>query len=82
MGLYHGLFHVFYFGNSRQVAGVVYPHFLAIGALYFVNYAGAGGDQIQIELTLQALLNYFHMKQAKEAAAEAKAQRHGGFGLV
>ena len=82
MGLYHGLFHVLYLSDGGQVAGIVYPYFLAVGALYLVNYAGAGGDKVKVKLTLKALLYYFHMEQAQEAAAEAKAQRHGGFRLV
>jgi hypothetical protein len=46
-----------------------------------VAHAGRGGDQIDIELALQALLHDFQMQQAEEAAAEAEAQRDGIFRL-
>ena len=49
---------------------------------YFIDYAGRGGDQIQVKLTLQAHLDDFHVQQAQEAAAEAVAQRHAGFGII
>ena len=46
-----------------------------------VNNGGEGGDQIQIELPLQPLLNDLHVEHAQKAAAEAEAQRHGAFRL-
>ncbi len=37
--------------------------------------AGRGGDEVEVELALQALLDDLHVQQAEEAAAEAEAQR-------
>ena len=70
------------FGYGRQVGGVIDHDDLAAGFGYFIDYAGRGGDQIQVKLTLQAHLDDFHVQQAQEAAAEAVAQRHAGFGII
>ena len=43
--------------------------------------AGRGGDQVDIEFALQALLHDLQVQQAEEAAAEAEAERDGVFGL-
>ena len=43
---------------------------------------GAVAKQVQLVLALQALLDDLHVQQAQEAAAEAKAQRRRGLGLV
>ena len=50
-------------------------HF-AVSLVHVVVDRGARGDQVQIELALQALLDDLHVQQAQEAHAEAKAQRH------
>ena len=42
---------------------------------------GTRGNEVQVELALQAFLNDFHVQQAQEAHAEAKAKRHRGLGL-
>ena len=46
-----------------------------------VAHAGSGGDEVEIEFALQALLDDFHVEQAEEAAAEAEAERDGAFRL-
>ena len=46
-----------------------------------VAHARGGGDQVDIELALQALLHDFQVQQAEKAAAEAEAERHGVFRL-
>ena len=46
-----------------------------------VAHAGRGGDEVEIELALQPLLNDLHVQQAEEAAAKTKAQRDGIFRL-
>ncbi len=51
-------------------------------AQYLVFDAGSCGDQIQVILALQPLLDDVHMQQAQESAAEPQVQGHGGFGLV
>ena len=40
-----------------------------------VAHAGRGGDQVEVVLALQPLLDDLHVQQAEEAAAEAEAQR-------
>ena len=49
---------------------------LAVSLVHVVVDRGARGDQVQIELALQALLDDLHVQQAQEAHAETKAQRH------
>ena len=39
------------------------------------------GNEVKIELALQAFLDDFHVQQAQEAHAEAKTERHRGLGL-
>ena len=43
---------------------------------------GSGRDEIEVELTLQPLLNDLHVQHAEEAAAEAVAEGDGRFRLV
>jgi hypothetical protein len=57
------------------------PDHLAIALDHLIDHAGRGGDQVLVELALQALLHDFHVQQAQEAAAEAKAQRLRDFRL-
>ena len=45
------------------------------GRFHFIDYRRRRGNQVKIVLTLQTLLNDFHVQQAEEAAAEAEAQR-------
>jgi hypothetical protein len=40
-----------------------------------------GGDEVEVELALQPLLDDLEMQQAEEPAAEAEAQRRAGLGL-
>ena len=65
----------------RVVVGVVHLHHGAVGLVDMVDHAGQRGHKIQIELALQPLLNDLHVEHSKKAAAEAEAQRHGGFRL-
>ena len=46
-----------------------------------VAHAGRGGDQVDLEFALQALLHDLQVQQAEEAAAEAEAQRDRILGL-
>ena len=50
---------------------------LAALAEHVILHGRRGGEQIQIELALQALLDHFHMQQAQKAHAEAEAERMG-----
>ena len=42
-----------------------------------VDHRGSGGDQVEIELALQPLLDDLQMQKAEKAAAKAKAERCG-----
>ncbi len=44
--------------------------------------AWRGGDELQVELALEALLDDLHVEQAQEAAPEAEAERHARLRLV
>ena len=43
--------------------------------------ARRGGDQREVELALEALLDDLHVQQAEEPAAEAEAERAGRSGV-
>ena len=53
----------------------------AVGEGDLVTHAGRGGDEVEVVLALEALLNDFEMEQAEEAAAEAEAEGDGGLGF-
>jgi hypothetical protein len=69
-------------GAVRQRARVLHPELLAVGHHHPVLHVGHGGDQVQVELALQPLLDDLHVQQPQEAAAEAEAERGGGLRLV
>ena len=46
-----------------------------------ITYVGHGGNDIHVELTVQALLHNFHVQQPQEAATEAEAQGYRRLGL-
>ena len=53
----------------------------AIGQGDLVLHAGGGGDEVEVVLALEALLNDFAREKTEEAAAEAEAEGDGGLGL-
>ena len=50
--------------------------------MHAVDDAWRGGDEVEIELAREALLDDFEVQEPKEAAAEAEAERGGGFHFV
>ena len=76
-----GLFDFVDGGGVGPAAGVLHVARGAAGEVDFVADAGGGGDEVEAELALEALLNDFHVEEAEEAAAEAEAEGDGGFGL-
>ena len=68
--------------RSGILDGFSTMHHRAVVQLDLVDDAGRGGDQVLVELALQALLHDLHVQQAQEAAAEAEAQRLADLGLV
>ena len=76
---------LFDFGDVAGIGkfrGAVDFHDFAGDARDAVTHAGRGGDEIQAEFSLQALLHDFHVQQAEEAAAEAETEGDGIFRLV
>ena len=61
--------------------GVVHINGLPCHGIHLVNNRRQCGNQIQIKLSLQTLLNDFHVEHTQKSAAETKAQRHRGLGL-
>src|SRR6201999_3310113 len=64
------------------VGRVVELQRLVVGELDLVDDGGRGGDEIEIELAAEALLDDLEVEEPEEAAAEAEAERGGGFHLV
>ena len=75
---YQRLFHIINLGRVRQIRRVGQVNDGSVGFVNLIDNARCGRHEIQIVLTLQALLNNFQVKQSKETAAEAKAQRGTG----
>ena len=61
--------------------GVVHPDLGPVGLGDLIDDVGQGGDQVQVELPLQPLLDDLHVEHPQEAAPEAEAQGGGGLGL-
>ena len=59
----------------RHVGGIVQLHHRAVGHVHVIDHARRGGDEVDVELTLQPFADDLQMQQAKETAAEAEAQR-------
>ena len=55
-------------------------HF-AVGLVDVIVDRGTRGNEVQVELALQAFLDDFHVQQAQEAHAEAETERHRRLGL-
>ena len=68
-------------GGIGVIVGVIHLDQGAVGLIHMVNDGGEGGDQVQIELPLQPLLDDLHVQHAQKAAAEAEAQGHGALRL-
>ena len=56
-------------------AGLSMSSHLAVGLVHAVLDAGGGGDEGEVELALEALLDDLHVQQAEEAAAEPESER-------
>ena len=68
--------------GSGMSTGLCRSSTSAVGQMDAIDDRRRGGDQIEIELALQPLLDDLEMQQAEKAAAEAEAQRRRGLGLV
>ena len=54
----------------------------AVGQPDLVDDGGRGGDQVEVELARQPLLDDLQVQEPEKAAAEAEAERGGGLHLV
>ena len=68
--------------RSGMSAGLCSSSSRAVGQLDLVDDRGRGGDQVEVELALQPLLDDLEVQEAEEAAAEAEAERGRGLHLV
>ena len=59
--------------RRRQLCRIVHGNHFARRRMHMVNDAGRCGDQLQMILALQALLNHVHVEKPKEAAAVTEA---------
>ena len=75
------LFDAVYLRQIRHAGRVVYLYHIAVFGIDVITYIRYGGDDVHIELAVEALLDDLHMKQSEEPAAETKAQRHRTLGL-
>src|SRR5262249_37091761 len=67
--------------NVRHVGRVVQEDGRAVRHVDLVDHRRGGGDEVEVELAAEALLDDFEVEQAKEATAEAEAEGGAGFHL-
>ena len=67
------------FITSGMSAGLCSSLLGAVGQVELVDDARRGGDEVEVELALQPLLDDLEVQQAEEAAAEAEAERGRAF---
>src|SRR5207253_11379602 len=63
------------------VGGVVDGLGRSVAQLHFIDYAGRGGDEVEVVLAGEAFLDDLEVEEAEEAAAEAEAQCRAGLHL-
>src|SRR5262249_5730841 len=61
---------------------IVYFLGLAVRSSDAIAHAWRGGNQRQLELPLESLLDDFHMEQSQKAASKAESKRRRGLGLI
>ncbi len=82
IGLHDGLAHVFDGRQIRQLRRAVHVDDVAVLQRQLVDHGRCRGDQVQIILALEPLLDDFHVQHAEKADAETEAQSIGAFRLV
>ena len=60
-----------------EPAGVMHLHCVSLLVVDHIRDVGHRSDHLHVELPVESLLHDFHVKQAKEATAETKAQSLG-----
>ena len=61
----------------RQTRGIMHLLHLTLFGVAHIRHVRHSGDDIHIELTVQAFLDDLHMQKPQEPAAEAESQCHG-----
>ena len=67
--------------GSGQREGLSTSTIAAVGHRDVVAHAGRGGDEVELVLALQPLLNNLHVQQTQKTAAEAEAEGDRAFRL-
>ena len=75
-----GFFDVVDFRGLGHTRRIVHLLFVAVLVVDKITYVGHSGDDVHVELAVEAFLHYFHVEQSEEAAAEAEAEGNGTFG--
>ena len=65
-----------------QIARILEQQHVTVGPIDVVLHRGDRGDEAQVELALQPLLDDLHVQQTEKAAAETEPERGGRLGLV
>ena len=81
MSVHHRLLGGLYAACIGIVAGVIYHHYAAVGKSDAVYNAGRGGYKVKVIFPFQTFLDYLHVKEPKEPAAEPEPEGGGGFGF-
>ena len=56
--------------------GIIHEKFRSVRLVHLIRNRRRRGDDVEVELPFDALLNNFHMQQPQKAATEAEAERH------
>ena len=81
LGLEVGLLNALDARSLGQILRAADINHLAVSLVDVIVDRWTRGNEVKIELALQAFLDDFHVQQAQEAHAEAKTERHRGLGL-
>jgi hypothetical protein len=68
-------------GEVGHVGGVVQLDHRAVAHVDVVDHRGRGGDQVDIVFAFEPVADDLEVQKPEEAAAEAEAERGGGFHL-
>src|SRR5690606_22081965 len=82
IGAHDRLAHLLDHRRVGQARGVVDIDDVAVLLHHLIDHGGGGGDQVQVVLALQTLLDDLHVQHAEKADAETETQRVGAFRLV
>ncbi len=79
--LHDGLFDAVDVLGRGELGRVLHAQHRAVGFVDVVDDAGGGGDEVEIELPLQPLLDDLHVEEAEKPAAKPEPERLRRVGL-